>query len=78
MKTFHRLAFTTGVAVVAACGVHVYTQGAPATLADCAVASLQAKAPTGTTITGARIVDPSSGLPKFCQVDGHTATPRTR
>ena len=61
--------------MVAACGAHVYTQGAPATLADCAVPSLQMKAPTGTTITGATIVDASKGLPKFCQVDGHTATP---
>ena len=75
MNTLHRLASTTAVAVVAACGAHVYTQGAPATLADCAVPSLQMKAPTGTTITGATIVDASKGLPKFCQVDGHTATP---
>ncbi len=42
---------------------------------ECTVAALQATAPNGTTITGARTIPPSGGLPEYCQVDGHVATP---
>lgn len=41
----------------------------------CAVAPIQAKAPKGTTITAAQVVDAKDGLPRYCRVDGHTATP---
>ena len=42
---------------------------------ECTVAALQAKAPNGTTITGARTVPPSGSVPQYCRVDGHVATP---
>ena len=75
MRRLIQLASTTTVAIVGACGVHVFTQGTTSTLADCTVASLQAKAPAGTTITGAKVVDGSDRVPRHCQVDGHAATP---
>jgi feruloyl esterase len=74
MTRVFRLAFTTAVAIVGAAGVHVFTQGASSTLADCAVPALQAKAPKGTTITAAKLVDAIGKLPRYCQVDGHTAS----
>jgi feruloyl esterase len=43
--------------------------------ADCAVASLQAKAPKGTTIASAKIVPATDTLPQFCQVEGSVETP---
>ena len=52
-----RLSGTTLVAVVAAFGVHVFTQGTASTLADCTVPAMQGKAPAGTTVTSAKIVD---------------------
>src|SRR3954468_18293139 len=75
MNTLSRLAASTAVAIAAACGVTVFTQGTTSTLADCTVASLQAKAPKGTTVTGAKLVDADGKLPRYCQVDGHVATP---
>src|SRR3982750_437489 len=75
MKRLFRLAFTTTVAPVVACGAHVFTQGATSTLADCAVPALQANAPKGTTITGATLVEATGKIPRYCQVDGHAATP---
>jgi len=75
MNTLSRLAASTAVAIAAACGVTVFTQGTTSTLADCTVSSLQAKAPKGTTVTGAKLVDADGKLPRYCQVDGHTASP---
>lgn len=75
MQRFLRLASTTALAIVGAGGVHVLTQGTTSTLADCAVPALQAKAPAGTTITGAKVVEATGKLPRYCQVDGHAATP---
>jgi feruloyl esterase len=43
--------------------------------AACDVASVQAKAPAGTTITAAKTVPASGNQPPYCQVDGHVATP---
>jgi Tannase and feruloyl esterase len=48
---------------------------AAATLADCNVAALQAKAPKGTTITEAAVVEAAGNLPQYCRVDGHVASP---
>src|SRR5580765_432819 len=42
---------------------------------DCAVASLQQKAPPGTTITAASIVPAEKTTPEYCRVDGNVATP---
>jgi feruloyl esterase len=41
----------------------------------CSVQELQAKAPAGTTIVQAAIVDASGSTPKYCQVDATVATP---
>ncbi len=75
MRRTLRLATSIAVAIFGALGVHVFTQGTTSTLADCVVPALQAKAPQGTIITGARVVDASAGVPRHCLVDGHTATP---
>jgi feruloyl esterase len=75
MERLFRLSFTTAAAVITACGVHVFTQSAAATLADCTVASLQAKAPKGATITSATVIEAAGRLPKYCQVEGHAASP---
>jgi feruloyl esterase len=75
MERLFRLTSSTAVAIVAACGVQVFTQGTASTLADCAVAAMQSKAAKGTTITGAKVVEAAGRLPKHCQVDGHAATP---
>src|SRR5262245_9645059 len=48
---------------------------AAATLADCNVAALQAKAPKGTTITGAAVVEAAGNVPQHCRIDGHVASP---
>ncbi len=75
MTTLIRLTSTTAVAVVTACGVHVYTQGAVSTLADCTAPALQARAAQGTTITAATVVEAAGKVPKHCQVDGTAASP---
>src|SRR6188474_2503796 len=46
-----------------------------ATLADCTVAALQTKAPKGTTITAASVVEAAQGVPQYCKVEGHVASP---
>ena len=42
---------------------------------DCSVAAIQAKSPSGTTITGATIVPADGTRPQYCRVDGHAASP---
>ena len=63
------------VALVAACVAHVYTQEAASALADCAGPALQASAPRAPRSQGAKPVEATGKLPKYCQVDGHIATP---
>jgi feruloyl esterase len=43
--------------------------------ADCTIERLQGKAPKGTTITAASLVDATDRVPAHCRVDGHTASP---
>ncbi len=47
----------------------------PAGSAVCSVADLQARAPSGTTVTKATLVDASGNTPQHCLVDGSVATP---
>src|SRR3954452_1598454 len=47
----------------------------PQEAVSCTVSALQEKAPAGTAITSAAVVDANGATPKFCQVDGHVATP---
>src|SRR6187549_1808278 len=42
---------------------------------ECSVTSLQAKAPKGTTITGATVVPAAEKVASYCRVDGHVAVP---
>ena len=42
---------------------------------DCSVSAIQAKAPAGTTITGATVVPAEGQRPQYCRVDGHAASP---
>ena len=42
---------------------------------ECTVASLQPKAPGGTTVTAAVAVEASGKMPQYCKVDGFVATP---
>jgi len=57
---------------VAVFGARLSGQTAPV---ECAVVPLQQKAPQGTTITGAKVIDAKGTQPRYCEVDGHTATP---
>ncbi len=65
----------TAAAVLAAGGVHLAAQGSSVGPVACTVDALQKKAPKGTTITKAEVVEAKGDQPRFCQVDGHTATP---
>jgi feruloyl esterase len=68
----------SGLAVAAVLGggtAQVVSLRAAPTIADCTVAALQAKAPKGTTITAAEVVDASGDVPQYCRVDGHTSSP---
>jgi feruloyl esterase len=58
-----------------AAGAALLAQGEGTVTVACAVSALQAKAPSGTTITAASVVAAKEGTPQHCQVDGHTATP---
>ena len=49
--------------------------GAAGPVTECTVAALQAKAPKGTTITAAAVVEPAGNVPQHCKVDGHVAVP---
>src|SRR6187402_2386649 len=73
LAKFGRLAGMTVVAAIGAFGAQVSTQGEGAV--SCDVAALQAKAPQGTTLTSAAIVEAKDKQPRFCQIDGHVATP---
>src|SRR6185295_19095699 len=45
------------------------------TATECTVAAVQAKAPKGTTITAASVVEATATVPQYCRVDGHVAVP---
>src|SRR5262245_63219942 len=70
-----RLLWSSTVAGIIACGAHLSSQGASPAGAECSVGTLQAKAPKGTTITAAKVVEATGSQPRHCLVDGHTATP---
>lgn len=64
----------TIVAGLAAGAAQLQAQRAGSAI-ECAVPALQQKAPKGTTVTGATVIEAAGQQPKYCQVDGHTATP---
>ena len=51
------------------CSIDVHAQSTA-----CTVAALQAKAPKGTTITGAEKVAAAGSVPAHCRVDGHATS----
>ncbi len=55
----------------------IFTQSADLTAqsVECAVPAVQSKAPAGTTITGAQIVEATDKAPRYYRVDGHVASP---
>ena len=63
------------VAGVIAFGAHLSSQSLSPTGAECTVVAVQAKAPKGTTITAAKVVEAAETQPRHCLVDGHTSTP---
>lgn len=68
--------FVAAFAVTAAGGDSgLAGQGESMSPAECAVARLQEKAPQGTTITAAAMVDAAGNVPQHCRVDGHAASP---
>jgi feruloyl esterase len=79
MKDIHFVPMLTVSGVLALGGVVGSQVAAPAAEA-CSVGALQQKAPAGTTITAAAVVEATSGgrggaQPKHCRVDGHVAVP---
>jgi len=52
-----------------------HAPGLTAQSIECSVATVQAKAPKGTTITGAVVVPAEGKRPQYCRVDGHVASP---
>lgn len=71
---FGRIAAAAILSGSAATGVHLFAQSEAGSV-TCSVAAIQAKAPKGTTITGARVVAAAETTPQFCQVDGHVSVP---
>lgn len=80
MRSTH-LFLATALAVSVAFGAHLRAQqeaqggsgGTPATA--CSADAVQQKAPNGTTITDAKVVEGTGSQRRHCQVDGHVAVP---
>jgi feruloyl esterase len=70
-----RLICTVALLAIAAGDARVTGQGESMSPADCTVARLQEKAPQGTTIVAASMVDATGTVPQHCRVDGHAASP---
>ena len=66
---FRWMTATIAAAALAAAGVTVRAETLP-----CEVGAIQAKAPAGTTITKAAVVDASGAIPRHCLVDGHAVS----
>ena len=57
--------------IALACGL----VGVRADTLPCTVATLQRKAPEGTTITAAGLISPAGKIPAYCNVDSSVVTP---
>jgi feruloyl esterase len=74
--TARRISCATLVAVLGgALPATLVTLGAAGTATECTVAAVQAKAPKGTTITSASVVEAAGAVPRYCKVDGHVSVP---
>ena len=74
MKIHRLLSSALGAGLIAS-GAHLLAQTHAAAALPCAVDVLQKAAPAGTTITAAKLIEPTGTQPRYCQVDGHVATP---
>jgi Tannase and feruloyl esterase len=74
-----RFALASLIAGFAALGAHVLAQqgegAATGSMVACTVSAIQQKAPAGTTITAAKVVEAKDDQPRHCLVDGHVSTP---
>ena len=75
MTMLSRLTLATLATIVVAGSAHVLTEEVTSALADCTIAAAQGKAPSGTTITSAKVIAATGRAPKHCQIEGHVATP---
>ena len=76
MRSVRLVGFSV-VAAIAALGAHVQGQqgeGVSAGTVACTAPAIQQKAPKGTTITDAKIVEAKDDQPRYCQVDGHVTS----
>ena len=62
------------IAAAVTAGIVAAVSGVNAQATSCTVAAIQAKAPKGTTITGAEMVAAAGEVPAHCRVDGHTTS----
>jgi feruloyl esterase len=74
MTSITRLSVASTLACSTALVAAVYGQG-DGTAPSCSVATIQAQAAKGTTITDAKVVAPSGATPQFCQVEGRVTVP---
>src|SRR5947209_3479825 len=71
-----RISSATALAASAgALAATLATVDAAGSRTDCTVPAVQAKAPKGTTITGAVVVEATAAVPRYCKVDGHVSVP---
>ena len=66
------IAFVIASTVV---GVRLTAQRAAFSAGQCTVAALQEKAPAGTTVTAAVMVEAADRVPAHCRIDGHADSP---
>jgi feruloyl esterase len=65
---------TTAIVGLAILACSTFVNGS-AQQVECAVPSIQARAPKGTTITAAQLVPAAAAIASYCRVDGHVAVP---
>ena len=66
---------TVLAALAGAFGATLATVDAAGSSTQCTVAAVQARAPKGTTITSAAVVEATAAVPRYCKVDGHVSVP---
>src|SRR4029079_14377355 len=71
-----RISFAIALASAGALGATLATLDAAGSPTECTVTAVQAKAPKGTTITSAIVVEAGAGVPRYCNVDRHVSVPR--
>ena len=70
-------ALTITICVITApiVGIRLTGQNGALSAQQCTIEALQPKAPAGTTITAAAMVEAADGVPAHCRVDGHADSP---